>query len=157
MQRRSFCKTLPGIAVGLGGLALPKLLHSEDIGPESVQLGRIYQLQAAFHLAKSTQNIDLMMSLWDPNATLTIPGNSSSPFVGADQIKAFLLTTGSFTHLRFSMVPSFKIKIRIHGDQAFFYEECHDIASSTRRGCFGRCLGALRLPCQSRSITSRDR
>jgi hypothetical protein len=97
------------------------------IGPDSKQVAEIYQLQAAFHLAKSTQNIDLRMSLWHPDASLTIPGNPNSPFVGLDSIRAFLLTTGSFTHLRFSLVPSFKIQIDVHGDEAFFYEECHDV------------------------------
>ena len=37
------------------------------------------------------------------------------------------LTTGSFTHHRFSLVPSFKIQIDVHGEEAFFYEECHDV------------------------------
>ena len=46
-------------------------------GPEK-QIGEIYQLQAAFHLAKSAQNIDLMMSLWDVDGSLTIPGDPKS-------------------------------------------------------------------------------
>jgi len=129
MERRSFCKTLPGIALSMGGLAIPPFLGADVMGHDSEETADIYQLQAAFHLAKSTQNIDLMMSLWDPNGSLTIPGNPESPFVGYAAIKAFLLTTGSFTHLRFSLVPSFKIKIAIHGDSAFFYEECHDVAN----------------------------
>jgi hypothetical protein len=129
MERRSFCKTLPGIAVGIGGLAAATLspLKAQERGDGSAQRGKIYKLQAAFHLAKSIQDIDLMMSLWDSNASLTIPGNPNSPFVGSDSIKAFLLTTGSFTHQRLSLVPSFKIQIDIHGDEAFFYEECHDV------------------------------
>jgi hypothetical protein len=45
-----------------------------------------------------------MMSLWDVNGILTIPGNPNSPFVGLDQVRAFLVTTGSFTYLRFSLV-----------------------------------------------------
>jgi hypothetical protein len=89
--------------------------------------GEIYELQAAFHRAKTTQDIGLMMSLWAPDASLTIPGNPNSPFVGLEQIGAFLLTTGSFVHSRFSLVPSFKIQIDVHGDEAFFYEECHDV------------------------------
>ena len=129
MERRSFCKTLPGIALSMGGLAIPPFLGADVMGHDSEETADIYQLQAAFHLAKSTQNIDLLMSLWDPNGSLTIPGNPESPFVGYAAIKAFLLTTGSFTHLRFSLVPSFKIKIAIHGDSAFFYEECHDVAN----------------------------
>jgi hypothetical protein len=129
MERRSFCKTLPGIAVGIGGLAAATLspLRAEEGHDDSSQKGKIYELQAAFHLAKSTQNIDLLMSLWDPNGSLTIPGNPNSPFVGLESIKAFLLTTGSFTHHRLSLVPSFKIQVDVHGDEAFFYEECHDV------------------------------
>ena len=128
MERRSFCKTLPGFALSVGAIVVPSLLEAQVLGHDREEAGAIYQLQAAFHLAKSTQNIDLMMSLWDPNGSLTIPGNPASPFVGYAAIKAFLLTTGSFTHLRFSLVPSFKIKMIIRDDEAFFYEECHDVA-----------------------------
>jgi hypothetical protein len=129
MERRSFCKTLPGIAVGIGGIAAATLspLEAEEREDDSAQKGKIYELQAAFHLAKSTQDIELMMSLWDVNASLAIPGNPNSPFVGLDSIRAFLLSTGSFTHHRLSLVPSFKIQIDIHGNEAFFYEECHDV------------------------------
>ena len=128
MERRNFTRSLSAIA--LGGLAAGRApLWAESNGPESAQLGEIYQLQAAFHLAKSTQNIDLMMTLWDPIASLTIPGDPNSPYVGAEKIKAFLLTTGSFKHLRISLVPSFKIQIDIHGHEAFFYEECHDVGN----------------------------
>jgi ketosteroid isomerase-like protein len=129
MERRNFCKSMAGVAVGIGGLAGPALLplKGQVNGPDSTQVAKIYQLQAAFHRAKSTQDIDLLMSLWAPDASLTIPGNPNSPFVGLDQIKALLLTTGSFTHHRFSLVPSYKIQIDVHGDEAFFYEECHDV------------------------------
>jgi len=129
MERRNFCKTLPGIALGIGGLAAATLspLEAEERGDDSGQKGKIYELQAAFHLAKSTQDIDLMMTLWDVNASLTIPSDPNSPYVGLDRLKAFLLSTGSFTHRRLSVVPSFKIQIDIHGNEAFFYEECHDV------------------------------
>jgi hypothetical protein len=66
--------------VGIGGLAAATLpsLEAEERGEDSAQKGKIYELQAAFHLAKSTQDIELMMSLWDVNASLTIPGNPNS-------------------------------------------------------------------------------
>jgi hypothetical protein len=35
--------------------------------------------------------------------------------------------SGSFTHHRFSLVPSCKTKIDTRGDHAFLYFECHDI------------------------------
>jgi hypothetical protein len=130
MERRSFCKSIPGIALGLGGLpASRRPLLAQVNGPDSTQIAEIYQLQAAFHLAKSTQNIDLMMSLWDVNGSLSINGDPNSPYVGFDQLRSFLLSTGSFTHHRLSLVPSFKIQIDVHGNEAFFYEECHDVAN----------------------------
>jgi hypothetical protein len=128
MERRNFCRSLPGIALGIGGITVPRHpLLAQVGGPDSTQVALIYQLQAAFHLAKTTQNIDLLMSLWDANGSLTIPGDPHSPYVGLDRLRAFLLSTGSFTHRRFSLVPSFKIQIDVHGDEAFFYEECHDV------------------------------
>lgn len=124
MERRTFCTRLPAMAVGV---AIARPLEAEERDDELAQKAKIYELQAAFHLAKSLQDIDLLMSLWTPDANLTIPGNPNSPFVGLDSIRALLLTTGSFTHHRFSLVPSFKIQIDVHGEEAFFYEECHDV------------------------------
>ncbi len=96
-------------------------------GSEGVAVGKIYELQAAFHRAKTTQDLDLMMSLWDDDGTLNVVGNPSSPFVGAQQLRSFWQTSGSFTHRRFSLVPSFKTQIVVHGDEAFLYFECHDV------------------------------
>ena len=113
MERRNFCKSLLGIALGMGGLAASQApLLAQVSGPTRV-VGDIYQLQAAFHLAKSTQNIELMMSLWDMAGSLTIAGDPNSPYVGYDRLRAFLLRTGSFTNRRLSLVPSFKIQIEV--------------------------------------------
>ena len=54
-------------------------------------------------------------------------GDPNSPYVGFDQLKAFWLSSGSFTHRRFSLVPSFKTRINVSGNQASLYFECHDI------------------------------
>jgi hypothetical protein len=90
-------------------------------------VAEIYQLQAAFHRAKTTQNVDLMMSLWADNGVLNIQGDPKSPYVGSEQLRRFWLGSGSFTHRRFSLVPSFKIQIDVRGDQAYLYFECHDV------------------------------
>ena len=82
MERRNFCRSMAGITVGIGGLAGSTLLplRADNHERESVRVraaeGEIYELQAAFHRAKSTQDIDLMMSLWAEDASLTIPGQS---------------------------------------------------------------------------------
>jgi ketosteroid isomerase-like protein len=113
-----------GTALGAAGLALPSLSRAD--GPESVQVAEIYQLQAAFHQAKTTQDLDLMMSLWADDATF-INKSTGTTYVGFDQIKSLWQGSGSFTHHRFSLVPSYKTKIEVHGNRAFLYFECHDI------------------------------
>jgi ketosteroid isomerase-like protein len=128
MSRRGLLlKGLTGAAaIGAAALTLPRPASADDGGSESSQAEAIHELQAAFHYAKSTQDIDLMMSLWAEDAVLVFNGVS---YTGNDAIRAFLLTTGSFTHLRLSLVPSFKIQIEVHGDEAYLYFECVDIGN----------------------------
>ena len=54
---------------------------------------------------------------------------SAGRLFGSDQIRSFWQSSGSFTHLRFSLVPSFKTTIEVHGNQAYLYFECHDIGN----------------------------
>ena len=114
-------------AAGLAGLILPNAspVGAQASDPEGVKIGEIYQLQAAFHQAKSHQDIDLMMSLWAADATFTFGANL---FRGADAIRAFFLGSGSWAHPRISLVPSFKDQIQVNGNQAYLYFECHDVA-----------------------------
>ena len=118
-----------GLVVHAGGTAgsAGSPFKPQVASPVSTQVGEIYELQAAFHRAKTMQDIELMMSLWDVNGTLTVPGNPNSTFVGSEQIRSFWQSSGSFTRRRFSLVPSFKTQIDVHGDEAWLYFECHDV------------------------------
>ena len=125
INRRTLLKLgAAGTAISASGLMLPTLARAE--GPESQQVGEIYQLQAAFHRAKTTQDLDLMMSLWADAATF-VNKSSGHTYIGSDQIRGFWQSSGSFTHHRFSLVPSFKTTIQVQGDEAFLYFECHDV------------------------------
>src|SRR5690348_14378816 len=104
MKRREFFQTVPALAgaAGLTGATLP--LRAQIVGAESTQVAEIHELQAAYHLAKTTQDIELMMSLWDPQAVLTIESVSPpATYVGADQIWSFFLSSGSWKFQRFSL------------------------------------------------------
>jgi len=120
-------------AIGGAALVLPGLARADSA--ESVQVAEIYQLQAAFHRAKTTQDLDLMMSLWADDAAFTNT-TSGTTYVGADQIRGFWQGSGSFTHHRFSLVPSYKTTIEVQGGQAFLYFECHDVGNFAS-GSFG--------------------
>jgi len=70
-RRELLRKGMAGTALGAAALALPNLAKASapSGSPESVQVAEIYELQAAFHRAKTTQDLDLMMSLWADDAT----------------------------------------------------------------------------------------
>jgi hypothetical protein len=129
MKRRDFCKTMAA-AVGVGGVAAFNLLPAtaQVSGPATADVAQIYQLQAAFHRAKTAQDIELMMSLWAPNATLKVQGDPKSPYVGAEQLRGYWMNSGSFKNRRFSLVPSYKTRIAVRGNEADLYFECHDVA-----------------------------
>ena len=124
-----------GAAAAVGGATLVvPTIASGDVS-HGEQIGEIYELQAAFHRAKTTQDLDLMMSLWADDATFTNTNTSpQSVYVGADQIRGFWQGSGSFTHHRFSLVPSYKTTIRVQGNQTFLYFECHDIGNFATGG-----------------------
>jgi ketosteroid isomerase-like protein len=129
-RRELLRRGMAGAALGAGALAFPTLAaaNARDGSPESAQVGEIYQLQAGFHRAKTTQDLDLMMSLWADDATFT-NNSTGMTYVGSDQIRGFWQGSGSFTHHRFSLVPSYKTQIEVHGNEAFLYFECHDIGN----------------------------
>lgn len=114
-----------GAAAGLAALGFPSRARADD-DEGGGRVGAIYRLQAAFHRAKTTQDIDLMMSLWAKDGTLVNQGDPSSPYVGSERLRAFWLGSGSFTHRRFSLVP-YKIQIDLRGHSGFLYFECHDV------------------------------
>src|SRR6266571_3069171 len=94
-RRRLLQLGAAGTALSASGLILPSLARADS--PESTQVAEIYQLQAAFHRAKTTKDIDLMMSLWAPDGTLVVQGDPNSPYTGSDSLRAFWLGSGSFT------------------------------------------------------------
>jgi ketosteroid isomerase-like protein len=127
MSRRKLLRLgVTGTALGAAALALPGLASAD--APESAQVAEIYRLQAAFHRAKTTQDLDLMMSLWAPDATF-VNKSTGTTYVGADSIRSFWKGSGSFTNHRFSLVPSYKTRIDVHGNEAFLYFECHDVGN----------------------------
>ncbi len=130
MKRRNFCTCITAAAAGAGALAIAKTLSAVE--PEgshaSADVAEIYRLQAAFHKAKTAQDIQLMMSLWDAQGHLEIVGDAKSPYVGTERLQEFWANSGSFKNRRFSLVPSYKTQIEVHGDQGTLYFECHDVA-----------------------------
>jgi uncharacterized protein (TIGR02246 family) len=85
----------------------------------------ITELQRKFHQATSKKDIDLMMSLYAPNATLTIPGQTA---VGKEQIRRFWVSKSvafKRTNHFISESPAYKMRVTADGDKGTLHFECH--------------------------------
>ena len=91
----------------------------------------IEQIESNWHKASSTKDVDLMMSLWAPDATFN---NGSDTLTGKAEIRKFFETTaGPFRPENhwLSDTPAYKIRVTVNGDKGTLYFECHYIDSKT--------------------------
>ena len=106
---------------------------SEEATQRQADYWVISQLQRSFHEATSKKDIDLMMSLYAPNATLTIPGRTA---VGTEEIRRFWLTKSDAfrpDNHWISETPAYKMEVTANGDNGTLHFECHyvDIEGKT--------------------------
>jgi hypothetical protein len=93
----------------------------------------IEQIEHTWHKAASTHNVDLMMSLWAPDATFTYGTNTLS---GGGQIRNFFMTTAKPFQPGnnwISETPAYKIRITVNGDTGTLYFECHYVDLATKK------------------------
>jgi ketosteroid isomerase-like protein len=98
---------------------------SEELTQQQADYWAISLLQRSFHEATSKKDIDLMMSLYAPNATLTIPGRTA---VGKEQIRQFWLRKSEAflpANRWISETPAYKMVITANGDKGTLHFECH--------------------------------
>ena len=92
----------------------------------------IDQIEATWHKAASTHDVDLMMSVWADNATFTL---GTRLLTGKDQIRAFFATEAApfkAENTWISETPAYKIRTTVNGDTGTLYFECHYIDVATR-------------------------
>jgi ketosteroid isomerase-like protein len=106
---------------------------SEQALQRQADLYAIDEIEKKWHKATSNQDIDLMMSLWAPNATLTVgPGET---YVGKTEIRRFWLKSKVFQPENHwvSETPAYKIRITVNGDRGTLYFECHYVVPKTAK------------------------
>jgi ketosteroid isomerase-like protein len=93
----------------------------------------IDKIEKDFHEATSVKDIELMMSLYAPNATFTVgPGVTA---VGVDEIRDFWLEQSPAfkqTNNWISDHPAYKLEITVNGDRGTLHFECHYVDPETR-------------------------
>jgi hypothetical protein len=114
---------------GCGGSGKPSA--AELLMQKQATLYQIDQIERNFHLATSTQNIKLMMSLWAPGAVFNI---DEQTLTGKAQIRNWFLTQAKAFqpgHHWESDTPTYKLKATVNGDKGTLYFECHYIDPKT--------------------------
>ena len=114
--------TLVVLLAACGGSG-KKSAASEDVQRQA-DLYAIDQIEQTWHKASSTHDVDLMMTLWAPDATFN---NGTETLTGKAEIRNF------FTHKAapfqpqnhwVSETPAFKIRTTVSGNKGTLYFEC---------------------------------
>jgi len=99
---------------------------------KTVDLYNIEQIEHVWHKASSTQDINLMMTIWSDNATFQV---GPQTYTGKDQIRTFFATKAApFKpgNVWVSETPAYKIRVTVNGDTGTLYFECHYVDVGTR-------------------------
>ena len=94
----------------------------------------IDQIEKSFHQATTMKDIDLMMSLWAPNATMTT--GPASTAAGTDEIKRYWLEESAAFQPETEWIsdhPAYKLEITVNGDLGTLHFECHYIGIDTEK------------------------
>ena len=91
----------------------------------------IEQIEKVFHQAMTTKDIDLMVSLWAPNATMTVGPDATA--AGVDEIRQFWLENLAFAPETTWVTdhPAYKMEITVNGDRGTLHFECHFVNYET--------------------------
>jgi uncharacterized protein (TIGR02246 family) len=119
---------LSGVLAACGGSSAGS---SNDESRRFQDMWEIDQIEKDFHHATTTKDIDLMMSLYAPNATMTVgPGETAA---GRDEIRRFYLENAAFApeNTWISDHPAYKLKITLNGDRGTLHFECHFVDVET--------------------------
>ena len=106
---------------------------AEDEALRVQDMWQIDQLEKKFHEATSLKDIELMLSLYAPNATFTVGGGETA--VGVDEIREFWTTKSPAflaTNNWISDHPAYKMEITVNGDRGTLHFECHFVDSETK-------------------------
>jgi ketosteroid isomerase-like protein len=125
-------RLLIGCTIGVVVVCLSACTNSgtssatEQAQQRKADMWEIDQIEKTFHEATTTKDIDLMLSLWAPNATLTAgPGQTAT---GIDEIRRYWLEKSALfmpvTHW-VSDHPAYKLEITLAGDRGTLHFECH--------------------------------
>jgi hypothetical protein len=109
----------------IGALVLCSSLaaaESEESNPADFMA--LHQVEIIFHTAASTKNLEMMMSLFADDASLSAGGKT---YAGKEQVRGYFATVaGSFQPQNqwVAYTPAQRIRFEVNGERAHLYFEC---------------------------------
>ena len=105
---------------------------SADVEENPDDFMQIHKIEIVFHEAGTTKNLELMLSLFTDDATITACGHTYS---GTDQIRHYWQAAGPFQPQNqwVAYTPAFRIKYSVQGDSARLYFECLYVDKATNK------------------------
>jgi hypothetical protein len=106
--------------------------HSGLSVRKMADLYQINQIEATWHKAASTKNVDLMMKIWAPHSSFTLGGKTTT---GKAAIRKIFEKAGPFQPQNHwvSDTPAYKIRATVNGNKGTLYFECHYIDVATEK------------------------
>ena len=121
------------LAALLSACGSGKTSASQQALQKTADIYSIEQIEVKWHQASSTKDVDLMMSLWAPDATFTI---GPKILKGKDEIRKFFETEAAPFQPEnhwVSDTPAYKIRATVNGDKGTLYFECDYIDVATKQ------------------------
>ena len=126
------CLALLALTASLAGCGSKGSSASGDTQKQADEYA-IDQIEANWHKAASTHDVNLMMSLWAPDATFN---NGTEALTGKAAIRKFFETKAAPFQPEnhwISETPAYKIRTTVSGDKGTLYFECHYIDVKTQK------------------------
>jgi ketosteroid isomerase-like protein len=120
------------LSVVLAACAGPGDGSSGEQGRRFQDMWEIDQIEKNFHQATTTKDIDLMMGLFAPNATMTIGAGETAS--GLDEIRRFFLEESATFQTEEQWIsdhPAYKLEVTVNGDRGTLHFECHYVDPKT--------------------------
>jgi ketosteroid isomerase-like protein len=124
VQRENAMTRISTLLAAIAAICVAFVVPAAGNEENPVDFMNLHQVEIIFHQAASTKNLDLMMSLFADDATLSVGGKTYS---GKDQVRTYFATVaGSFQPQNqwVAYTPAQRIRLKVNGDRASLYFEC---------------------------------
>jgi hypothetical protein len=128
---RKFLAAASVISLIVGGTAWGATKRVGGLSTEKqAALYQVGKIEKTWHRATTKKSLDLMMSIWAPNATMTIGG---ATYTGKKAVREVFAKSGPFQPENHwvSDTPAYKMRANVSGNKATFHFECHYVDVDT--------------------------